>query len=337
MRALLILLFSFITYSADVFVDDDQGTTVLVSENCSVINEQILAIENWKKRLKEKDTAKSTPMCSCGVFDGVKECRADVTDILPSIVKDVNNNAPIVDGPNCWNASLVGAKILPHFRYTTPEEMHFWMESELCKKVSADEKPQAGDVIAIRNGSEEFHGFIYLSDQLSFSKNGYSRHSKYKVQRMNIVYNVYDLKDRECRHIDSRTSSIVKTFFGGCDGDIYSQIYRCKSWDEFVEQNDIDNEAKESWQAITNIECNLKETTFGGPLDFQQLQLIKVSVQSLEALADDMINKIKHDNRANNMLNNDSEKSKEELLAWEGIKHRAQGVKTQLEVGFYVY
>jgi hypothetical protein len=72
--------------------------------------------------------------------------------------------------------------------------MNFWMTSPLCQERKPDESPAPGDIIAIRDDTGgEVHGFIYLTGDLAYSKNGYAQGTRYELQSPKKVFDVYDV------------------------------------------------------------------------------------------------------------------------------------------------
>lgn len=99
-------------------------------------------------------------------------------------------------GPNCWNLALKTVGILPHFRFTASNEMTFYSNSILCRRISKDEI-QRGDLGLIRVPKhykrEEYHAFYYITPELVFSKNGSSQNEPYVIARKDEIFKIYNV------------------------------------------------------------------------------------------------------------------------------------------------
>jgi hypothetical protein len=131
-------------------------------------------------------------------------CEFDITQCVPDQLLLYQGVLPKECGPNCWNMALVFSHILPNLRYSTPEEMSFYMQPPLCRALKKGEQKYPGDVGAIRtisNGKDfEEHGFIYVNDALSYSKNGFTNTAAYSLQPAEQIYSLYGVSaGPDCR------------------------------------------------------------------------------------------------------------------------------------------
>jgi hypothetical protein len=155
---------------------------------------------------------------------------------LDKKLNQLNNAFPFVSGPNCWNTSLYAAGLNSGIRHTTDSEMAFWMQSPFCKEIDPEETPMIGDVIAIRNKrGEEVHGFVFLSNEESFSKNTLMKDSSFSFQTTDEVYQIFKVNER-CQNIHSSKINERKVT---CNN--YSQIFRCQSVEDFIQNNEFKN------------------------------------------------------------------------------------------------
>lgn len=153
------------------------------------------------------------------------KCFADLTSCLPDYVQKYQGQETQKEGPNCWNAVLVFSQILPGFRYTSPEEMNFYLNSPLCQSVAENER-KPGDIGVYRNLNEkneksEVHAFIYISDRMSFSKRNSSYMNPYE-----IISSSVDLK----RAQNSERNSVKSV-------ELTTQFFRCTTLDNFFQTN----------------------------------------------------------------------------------------------------
>lgn len=166
------------------------GALALTGRDCGVLERQAAALSDWKRRLGEAPGAPAACLC-----DG-RGCSLEVGPAAPDFVNDYHGARARRWGPNCWNAALLAARILARPRFTSPEEMAFWLASPLCRRLGAGEAPRPGDIVAIRDqAGQEVHGFVYLSPELAFSKNLVSPAEPYALQSPEAVYAVFPVPD----------------------------------------------------------------------------------------------------------------------------------------------
>ena len=278
---------------------------LLLSKECSNLIKQATALSAWKS--KQKSLPLETK-CSCDE----STCKLDVSAFLPQLVVEKQGTCSAHDGPNCWNNSLVSTGILPHLRYTTPEEMNFWMTSPLCQERKPDESPAPGDIIAIRDESGgEVHGFINLTGDLAYSKNGYAQGTRYELQSPKKVFDVYDVPV-ECQRFYQKPPQGVK-----CDN--YANYFKCDSIDDFLNKNPIsDQELKDTWLTVNNYECENSDLAFSPNLSPPFMSLMKTSVTAIQKMALDKGKLTKIDPN--------------EKFLWKGIEIKTTAMLKQLEL-----
>lgn len=201
----------------------------IIDQSCRTVTEISIALSEWTKSIGEKRECpieKQSPQ-----MELTGKCVYNITNCIPSHVAKYEGVNPQESGPNCWNMSLVFKEILPALRYSTPEEMSFYMNSPLCRMLKKDEKRVSGDIGAIRVINEgnfkEFHGFIYISDKIAYSKNGFHKSSPYSLQSLDNVYSVYDVTEKSQCRANELNSSL--------DCDIATSFYRCISMKEYLD------------------------------------------------------------------------------------------------------
>ncbi len=248
---------------ARVHVETQDKSIVLIAEPCSDANKQLSALVSWKKHIGE---TYSLPF----KFEAEKQCKVDITPLIPDRLRDLYEKIPVGPGPNCWNACLTINKIVSEFRYSSASEFNYWVSSPLCKLIE-NKDIQSGDIVAIRTLQEgeeaetETHGFIYLTPELSFSKNGFIE-GRYRIQDTGEIEKLYNLKDPECRFLNARTKK--------CH--IYSQAYRCESLESHLagEIQDIEN----ILEPYRKVECSLSDRALFGPISEVGLEEIHKSL-----------------------------------------------------------
>jgi len=222
--------------SADIQFSRTDNRIWATAPNCYEINAEIPNFRAWLRV--------TNPEKSCQTqlkpFNG--GCSAELTNCLPNHPLQYHDTNPALSGPNCWNLALVMKELVPALRYTTPDEMAFFMRSPLCKEVPTTEPRRPGDIGAIRrvgpDGKEEVHGFIFISDKLAYSKNGFSKESPYALQTVKNVYTTYGVQSSIARC--SASKKALNTAIPSNDSKecpVQVQIYRCKSQKAYLNEN----------------------------------------------------------------------------------------------------
>lgn len=179
---------------AQVSVDrSHEGGLVLRGPACALLQKQAAALSDWRIRLGEPAGRPGI----CGCLSGVCELRLEGS--APDFVALRHGTRAGRWGPNCWNAALVVSGMLAAPRFTSPEEMSFWMDSPYCRVLGSGETPLPGDIIAVRDrDGAEVHGFIHLTAELSFSKNYLTAAAPYELQSPEAVYAEFPVP-QDCR------------------------------------------------------------------------------------------------------------------------------------------
>lgn len=233
---------------------------ILKDTNCDRLKKAQLSLKLWTESAHKNRTC--PPLEKVESEGGL--CFVEVTKCVPDHVKKYQNVKPEKQGPNCWNLSLVMKEILPGLRYSTPEEMSFYMRPPLCRSLKNNEKRMPGDVGAISgiHGGriqEEIHGFIYVSDDLVYSKNGFAADSPYEVQPLEKMFDLYDVsKGEECRknsiNLKSKCTNVAS-------------YYRCDSMDNYLKkQNKLAPEIKASLKSLNTYEQCLQKSNIDGAI-----------------------------------------------------------------------
>lgn len=280
-----------------------KGKEIFIQGNdCQLLKKEADALMAWTQKVKEKAKKEK---CSCS--EGV--CLQKVTAQIPAFAKDKQFKKSKNDGPNCWNATLVASKIVPQVRYTSQNEMNFWMSSPLCREKNTGEPLSPGDVVAIRNGDDgEVHGFIHLSDNLSFSKNGYDRSMAYSLQDPDFVFDTYEVP-KECRRKVGEPEE--------CH--IWANYFTCQSMDDYLEKHPIkDKNLKTMIKQINEIECNISEMAFDGSLSEVKM-LQEMVIEAVKELARGTLEK--------------GEYAPEEKVIWQGIYFKCEALQDQISIG----
>lgn len=273
----------------------------LTGNDCGTLEKESVAFEMWTKKIKEETTNVSKCECVNSI------CKKKVNALLPKMVNATHFEKPNSSGPNCWNASLVAAKIIPNLRYSTPQEMSFWLNSPLCKEKKSHEALSPGDIVAILNkAGHQHHGFVYITENLAFSKNGFESDNPYSLQDPKKVFNKYLVRPK-CERVDSR---------GNCEN--HAKYYTCMTMEEYRSKNiSTDKTLSDTIEAIGNIECLFSKSLF----DDGSFGVDSFIVTNLEIL--------------NNLISEiflDKKFKPEDAVLWEGLYYQIGAMFAQVEM-----
>jgi hypothetical protein len=231
MNYFLLIFISLLSLNSEALeVKKENGRIIITDFSCSKLNRVVKDLETWTKN---SHFTKSCPISyKQPSHVNLIKCGYDITDCVPDHVVKYYGDEPL--GPNCWNLALVLRNILPGLRYSSDEEMTFYMNSPLCRPLQNDEKKIPGDIGAIRElhpmktGIRETHGFIYISDEITYSKNGYSYNDPYVLQSLEAVFKEFDVpRSKECRLNQSSPSKNCPQA---------ASYFRCMSMEEYLEK-----------------------------------------------------------------------------------------------------
>lgn len=331
----LIALFLFITFpvnakeianrSRPVKVFHKNNEIILEATNCDILYEQYDALSNWSENLGNNPS--KTGSCFCTDFDQfspIVSCRMLVTDIMPESVQKIYNRKTSFMGPNCFNTTLAANKILPSHRYTSPEEMEFWMNSPLCREKNYDEGPNEGDIIAIRRETnidfKELHAFIYLTPELSLSKNSIAKSSKALLMSTDYVFDLFRVR-KECQKEDVLNSQCTRA----------AQVFQCQQWDEYWKDYDFNQIQQESIEALEHIECVIEDKTLQNKKKYYD-EFVKYNLNVLLRLAAENGSQASQDLFNPDYKKNPSSNEKKEDFFWDTMVFRIHSLFKQLKM-----
>lgn len=120
---------------------------ILTGSSCDDLLKQQEALCSWKKKVvtnfTPKEAAKSCQPVKKGKYKLV------VLDCLPDFAKEYQDKKLLHDGPNCWGTAMSFHKLSTKPRFMWPQEMQYWMDSPLCRKLDVGEARLPGDVINV--------------------------------------------------------------------------------------------------------------------------------------------------------------------------------------------
>jgi hypothetical protein len=239
-------------------IRSQEGVTSLTGPSCQELTQQERFLRLWTLNVGE------TPGPASVAVENADHslCSLVINNSVPSIVHLLQDFKTTFSGPNCWNTTLRLSRLIQLSRFSSAEEMSFWMTSPYCRELSKTEKPLPGDIIAIRGEKpnqpgafDEIHGMIYLSDDLVFSKNTSSSMSPYGIQRANLVYQIFRTADPKCTKVQGRPEDCYR----------WVNHYRCTSSEK--DQLDLEKENSDFSSLsgeLKEIESQLSEYVMNG-------------------------------------------------------------------------
>lgn len=216
----------------------DSKGILLHAERCEKLLPALKSISQWKMARGE-----SVP--------GVDlDCKArpdlrdfEITHLVPTLALELHGRDPFCEGPNCWNAALYEARVLPHLRFSDSSEFAqiLGTQCQLRGLVPGD-LPYPGDIAAIRERTDgrtwkEVHGFIFVGP-LSFSKNDMGKSSPWRMRTLAEEHEAYGyMPQPECESPDlSNIPASCYRFvsYYHCNGQVKLEHSPLGSLDEFV-------------------------------------------------------------------------------------------------------
>lgn len=102
-------------------------------------------------------------------------------------------------GPNCWNATILFFEPTEEARYTSPEEMTEWLNSNTA--IDEYKFCAVGSILALYNNKDLLiHTAVYVSPGILWHKRGIGGHWEFVTERqLKAIY--FEAKRREYRII----------------------------------------------------------------------------------------------------------------------------------------
>ncbi len=221
-----------------------QGDDVfLKSSDCSEVSALSNAIYNWKQKTDSYN-------CTLNPAQKNGQCIVEISNCLPEKVKNYFAKRPTEGGPNCYNAGLVFMGLLSNLRYSTEDEISFYMNSGLCKKLGPNEKPIVGDLglISMAGKKQPYfvqHAFIYLSEYFVYEKPNQHRDSPFIIANKRNTLSEYGLTENEAPD--------ASTPYKGIDREV--TYYRCVSTKEYLgESPNVPQTLAKLWSEMDSVE-----------------------------------------------------------------------------------
>lgn len=197
-----------------------------VDPSCATLDKVVHSLSSW---LRNERIKKSCAISQQGV-ENEGLCEKDITNCVPDHVLKYHG-VYTKEGPNCFNLALAVKNILPGLRNSTGKEFGFYLNSPLCRALTNQEARLPGDIGAIyfinSDGSKgEDHGFIYISEEISYSKNGALYFNPYALQDFGKMLSSYGINKEQCAKNELNPDPSCKKS---------TAYFRCKSMKDYLE------------------------------------------------------------------------------------------------------
>jgi hypothetical protein len=209
------------------------GRLLLSANNCEVLYREREFLCEWKEKVHQSQLTSSQNQC----YFKRQAYNLIIDKCLPKLARDYSNKPNFKHGPNCWGTamSLHGLSTSPRFIW--PQEMHYWQNSSICRKLDLHEEKIPGDIIntygpeyinSIETTKDPGHLFwelinperintthrdkigytgyhwllhseIFISQQLSFGKESPNKLDRYLFRKLDEVYGRPRAQNKECQ------------------------------------------------------------------------------------------------------------------------------------------
>lgn len=112
----------------------------------------------------------TTVFFAAALLVAVPGARAKSTSAADRIETLLNKAKSHTSGPNCFNSALYVSGLLDSIRLVAPDEMEFWMGSDLCKKIDKLPNDLTGLIFTIESDQGLEHSGYFKDSQSIFSK-----------------------------------------------------------------------------------------------------------------------------------------------------------------------
>ena len=252
----------------------DTLMNLLAKEGASVLK--------WKKKLdKTGDALSGTALyTSCEDSNGETTCALDINPLLPDAVLGLTNRNEKQDllYPNCYSGSLVASGLSLINEVVTDTNLNFWLNSSLCTEREATEALDVGDIGAVRqksskNGAEDMHSFVYISNNLIFEKENADQ--PYRFRRYTGEWPSRFIQTNRDRGFVTSGCNHVQGTPKDCS--IWINYYQCKTFSSYLKNVTVSSELKTTLnrlRAIGNVTRPWTQT------EINELAKIKVLAKS---------------------------------------------------------
>ncbi len=216
---------------------------ILSGKSCAQLLQTNEAFCQWSRTV-QPDRVFSDDQISCK-NDAKGSGRITITQCLPDLAKNYQQKKLVNEGPNCWGTAMSFHQLFSKPRFMWPEELMYWMESPLCRKLKPEENKMPGDIINVfapekmdaqerlaRDAGTHFwnalypkrftappeddgsgytgfqrllHSATYISSDLAFGKDSPSRLDRFYFHSLGQTYGRPGSEDSDCQENQNLT------------------------------------------------------------------------------------------------------------------------------------
>lgn len=271
---------------------------ILKASNCEVLQQEYKKICNFKMSVDKNFSVPSEEKPICKTLSNGQK-RIIVSKCLPSLVKKYQRKRNYNDGPNCWGTALnlKGISLVPRFVWSN--EMVYWQESPICRRLDINEEVRAGDIMniygpeyiferneytkgsmffetlypnrllnaSITSGYSGYHNLLhsetYISKRISFGKESPNKNDRFLINLTNEIYG--RSRNIECQENQSIIPNLreydnkPKSRRNMKCGGYFSNAYRCQNFNDYFKNNIINSEQEKILVEIEELKLIQKE------------------------------------------------------------------------------
>lgn len=289
----IVAILSVSTHASDVKISySSSNNLILNAKSCELLNTQHQAICDWKKTNEPQFSLPNASSYLCrtntnGTFS------MTVSSCLPQFVKANQHKKLYQHGANCWGTALSFKKISLRPRFIWSQEMTYWMNSPLCRKLDVGEEKKPGDLLGmygpeytfkrdeltekgiyfwntlypgrvtpspVSEGYSGYHHFLhtetYLTQDISFGKDSPNKDDRFEFHEINEVYGRPRISEcQEAQHMDPYLREYQKPPKDIRDSkcSYFSLAYRCESFPEYFAKQDLSTDDIDIQASITEL------------------------------------------------------------------------------------
>lgn len=209
---------------------------ILKGVDCQSLIESHTSICEWKKSNEPEFVIPKIPRTCKPAGKGLVS--VTISSCLPKFVKSYHHKKLVRSGANCWGTAMSFKQLSTKPRFLWSEEIVYWMNSPVCRKLEVGEDKKPGDIINVygpeylfessfekdkgyhfwdalypnritvppyTSGYSGYHNFLhsetYISKDLAFGKDSPSKDDRFDFHPLNEVYG--RSRDTECQENQS--------------------------------------------------------------------------------------------------------------------------------------
>lgn len=217
MKLFLIFIFSSSLY-AQISYTKSNKHLYLAASSCSLLEEEVKEVPGGKDL---------TCVCENDI------CKVDITSVLPKrMQKLLIQETTYLDTANCFNSVEYISNLTSILTNSDAKALNYHINSDLCEETT---KPQFGDIVTIGDKDDLSHAFIYLTPNMSFTRNGGVDYQIQKTKNTLLEYGGYNSEPTDysiLSQLEDRCIGITKD--EAVEKNCHSSViyYRCKSFDK---------------------------------------------------------------------------------------------------------